>query len=66
VRGIYTSDPAEDRAGASAEGPAGDGAASADPAGDGASANDEIPQQLTDALAAGENGHEKPRTGTAG
>jgi len=48
VRGMYASDPAEDRAGS-----AGDGAAAE------RAANDEIPQQLTDALAVGEDGHEK-------
>jgi pyruvate dehydrogenase E1 component subunit alpha len=63
VRGIYASDPAEDRVGAgqAAAQSAADGAApgAQDATGAARSANDEIPQQLTDALAAGENGHEK-------
>jgi pyruvate dehydrogenase E1 component alpha subunit len=61
VRGIYASDPAEDRTSVAA--PSGDGR---DGAGEAAqAANDEIPQQLTDALAVGENGHDRAETGSA-
>jgi pyruvate dehydrogenase E1 component alpha subunit len=57
VRGLYAADPGEDRASAAAASGDGRGAAStSEPPG---AANDEIPQQLTDALAVGENGHEK-------
>ena len=60
VRSTYASDPAEERR----AGPAGaeDGAGAAPdgaPAEPEPAANDEIPQQLTDALAVGEDGHEK-------
>ena len=56
VRGIYATDPGEDRAAAASTAAAaghGNGAAHADSV-----ANDEISQQLTDALAVGEDGHD--------
>ena len=58
VQGLYSVDTGEDRAHATgtADGGPGAEAAAGRPA---PSANDEIPQQLTDALAVGENGHEK-------
>jgi len=59
VQGLYSVDTGEDRAlatGTAADGGPGAEAAAGRPA---PSANDEIPQQLTDALAVGENGHEK-------
>ena len=59
VQGLYSVDTGEDRAlatGTAADGEPGAEAAAGRPA---PSANDEIPQQLTDALAVGENGHEK-------
>ena len=60
ARGTYASDPAEKRRGGPPTGE--DVAAAAQPGSDGEAppaANDEIPQQLTDALAAAEDGHEK-------
>ena len=66
VRGIYSEDPGEDRAAAGGELAgvgAGEGAAAHE-----RSANDEIPQQLTDALAVAEDGQEpapQPSSGRA-
>jgi pyruvate dehydrogenase E1 component alpha subunit len=57
VRGLYSVDTGEDRASAAAA--SGDGRGVADATEPAGAANDEIPQQLTDALAVGENGHEK-------
>ncbi len=57
VRGWYSLETADDRAGVAEEGAAGDGA------GGPSAANDEIPQQLTHALAAGEDGREPPEDG---
>jgi len=60
VRATYASDPAEELRPVPSGGEDGAGAApGAEPAEPGPAANDEIPQQLTDALAAGEDGHEK-------
>jgi pyruvate dehydrogenase E1 component alpha subunit len=62
VWGLYSVETDEDRASApAATGDGRGGAAAAEPS---EAAEDEIPQQLTDALAIGENGHEQPeRTG---
>jgi pyruvate dehydrogenase E1 component alpha subunit len=56
VRGWYSLETADDRAGTAEAGAAGNGAAAS-------AANDEIPQQLTEALAAGEDGREPPEEG---
>jgi hypothetical protein len=52
VSGWYSVETDDDRTGRAASD---DGAGAGEPA-----ANDEIPQQLTEALAAGEDGHERP------
>jgi pyruvate dehydrogenase E1 component alpha subunit len=56
VRGWYSLETADDRAGAAEAGAGGNGSAAS-------AANDEIPQQLTEALAAGEDGREPPEEG---
>jgi pyruvate dehydrogenase E1 component alpha subunit len=60
VRGTYASDPAEERAGAPTAAGDGAGASRGGPAAEPEpAANDEIPKQLTEALAAAEDGHEQ-------